>query len=85
MENNPNTKKKKEGDKKTPKFNLYWIYGIVLVALLAGQFYNFSGKVPEITEYVFLEDYLKDGEVESVLLINMFCFVKVRHFDRCIA
>ena len=71
MENNPKKKKKKkEGDKKSPKFNLYWIYGIILVALIAGQFYNFSAKIPQVKEGVFFEEFLKEGEVEKIVLIN---------------
>ncbi|MCP4125298.1 MAG: ATP-dependent zinc metalloprotease FtsH [Bacteroidetes bacterium] len=70
MENNPKMNKKKGDVKKTPKFNLYWIYGIILVALIAGQFYNFSAKIPAVKQDVFIEEFLKKGQVENVILVN---------------
>jgi cell division protease FtsH len=69
MDNNPNNKKNEEGQKK-PKFNLYWIYGIILIALVGGQFISLSNTVPKVSEYVFMEDFLKTGEVERVTIVN---------------
>lgn len=67
---NPNKKNNKKPVEKKPRFNLYWIYGIILVALIAGQFFTFSNKVERVSEYVFIEDQLKPGHVERVAIIN---------------
>jgi cell division protease FtsH len=70
MDSNPKYNKNKKEEQKKPRFNLYWIYGIILVALVAGQFISLSNTAPKVSEYVFIEDFLKKGQVERVALIN---------------
>ena len=70
MDNNPNSKKKKDEAQKKPRFNLYWIYGIILIALVAGQFISLSNALKPVSEYVFIEDFLKKGQVDKVSIIN---------------
>ncbi len=60
---------KKEGNNK-PKFNSYWIYGLIAIFLLALNVYNFTGTaVQEITWNRFAE-MVKNGDVKEVKLVN---------------
>ena len=62
---NPNT------PKKGPKFNIYWIYGLILLAILGAQLYggNFGASVPEHS-FQDLKDYLVKGQVAELKVIN---------------
>ena len=62
---NPNT------PKKGPKFNIYWIYGLILLAILGAQFYggNFGASVPEHS-FQDLKDYLVKAQVAELKVIN---------------
>ena len=69
-ENNKNTPKKK-GINTKPKFNIYWIYGILAVIFIGLQFINFGGsETKEVTMERFLTDFLKGNEVEKVNIYN---------------
>ena len=59
-------------DKPTgPKFNSYWIYGMIALFLIALQLLNVSGSSnPEINWKRF-EDMAKDGAVDKVDVINL--------------
>jgi AFG3 family protein len=69
MDENKN-KDKKDPKMKIQKFNWYWIWGFVLLALMGLWFVNqpISGKV--INEYTFTEDFLKKGKVEKLVIVN---------------
>ena len=41
---------KGDGQRKGPKFNIYWIYGIIAIVLLLAQVMNFSPEIKGITE-----------------------------------
>ncbi|MCD6011530.1 MAG: ATP-dependent metalloprotease FtsH [Flavipsychrobacter sp.] len=62
--NNPNPRK-------GPKFNIYWIYGIILLAILGAQFIggNFGGSTTEHSFQDFKEN-LNKGEVSRLVVIN---------------
>lgn len=62
-----NTKTDKPGDKK--KFNYYWIYGLLLIALLAFQFFSFDS-TEEISQRKFEQEMLLQKEVEKLEVIN---------------
>lgn len=51
---------------KKPKFNISWIYGIIIVALIAS--YLFGEKVPvkQIDSYPIFKTYVEEGHIESV-------------------
>ncbi|MCF8450127.1 MAG: ATP-dependent zinc metalloprotease FtsH [Taibaiella sp.] len=65
-ENNPGNT-----PRKGPKFNIYWIYGLILVVILGAQFYggNFSSSVTERSFRDFKE-YLDKGQVTKLVVIN---------------
>lgn len=59
--------KDKPGDKK--RFNYYWIYGLILIALLGFQFFNFDS-TKETSQRQFEQDMLLQKEVEKIDVIN---------------
>jgi len=65
LPNNPNN------PRKGPKFNVYWIYGLILLAILGAQFIggNFGVTTPEHTFQDF-KDNLAKGEVAKLTVIN---------------
>ncbi|MBI2730687.1 MAG: ATP-dependent zinc metalloprotease FtsH [Sphingobacteriales bacterium] len=73
---NPNTQPDKE--RRGPKFNIYWIYGIIAVLLLGAQFYR--GFTPDgtVTSQEFFKDtLLVNGDVTSYLVIKNKGIVRV--------
>jgi cell division protease FtsH len=56
-------------DPKKPKFNFYWIYGILAVVFIGIQFLNWGGTA-EKTDWRALKDMLMDGDVEKIILVN---------------
>lgn len=61
---------KGEGQRKGPKFNIYWIYGIIAVVLLLAQVMNFSPELKPITEKVFRDEILMPGDVLKLDLVK---------------
>ena len=62
------TKKKKET---TPKFNPYWLYGIIIVLLLGLSFFGDSGlQSTGRTNTSSFERYLNNGDIERVVIQN---------------
>ncbi len=56
-------------DPKKPKFNFYWIYGILAVVFIGIQFLNWGGTA-EKTDWRALKDMLYEGDVEKIILVN---------------
>jgi ATP-dependent metalloprotease FtsH len=85
-EENQETEKKDEGKKpggkrfpRNPKFNfnLYWIYGIIIIALIGTQF--FSGKTSDIpTTPDKFRTMLRDGDVEKIVVVNDIAHVTIK-------
>jgi len=61
-----NFQDKGKGGKKTPKFNIYWIYGVVIVGLLVSQLMNFSPELKKTTEQEFKQQMLLAGDVTKL-------------------
>ena len=61
-----NFQDKGKGGKKTPKFNIYWIYGVVIVGLLVSQLMNFSPELKKTTEQEFKQQMLLSGDVTKL-------------------
>ncbi len=63
--------KDKNGQKKSlkPKFNFYWIYGILAVVFISLQYFSFNNELKEITWNRF-EEMLLRHDVEKVVVIN---------------
>ncbi len=55
---------------KKPKFNIYWVYGIVAFILIAVQFIDFGGSTENITWHRFENDMLKPKDVDKVVIVN---------------
>jgi len=70
-----NELKNKEKEKKTPpkkrnfKNNIFWVYGIVFLGILAIQFFNFSG-TPETVQWTFVRDLISNKEVYRISVVN---------------
>jgi cell division protease FtsH len=57
--------------KKGPKFNIYWIYVLIALALLAMNFFEpFHSKPQEISFQDFAKNYLADNDVAKLDVIN---------------
>jgi len=56
---------------KPPKFNFMWIYGIIIVAILAVQFLMSANPSRTITFQKFENEMLKPGDVEKVVAYKM--------------
>jgi cell division protease FtsH len=52
---------------KPPKFNIMWIYGIVILSILAIQFFMSGSSASLITYQKFENQMLKSGDVEKVI------------------
>src|SRR5271155_2335251 len=56
--------------KKGPKFNIYWIWGIIAVILIAVEYFGpFSPDARQTGEFEFRKNMLAKGDVEKIELI----------------
>lgn len=60
----------KPGGKPKFNFNFYWIYGIIIVAIIGTQFMNWGGGERKTSRDYFLNTMLKEGDVEKIVVIN---------------
>lgn len=61
----------KKGDKKPPKFNAYWIYGIIAVIFIVVQYYISNTKGPVETTWKEVKStMLADGDIERIVVVN---------------
>jgi cell division protease FtsH len=67
--NNPVNKSGVPGNGK-PKFNIYWVYGLILVGFLFMQFFKFGNHIEEIDWYKFETEMLIPRDVEKIEIIN---------------
>ncbi len=75
QEENKNQQGDQEGDEnkpnKGPKFNYYWIYGLIAVVLLGMQFiYSSQTGAKEIDWKEFEQDMLQAHDVEKLVVVN---------------
>ena len=74
--NNNNQNKNNSNSKNTnnkggkPKFNIYWVYGLIALTLIGLQLFSFSPGPKEISMQEFERDMLKNGDVEKIEVIN---------------
>jgi len=52
-----------------PKFNSYWIIGIILLAMIGLQFLGSGNKLKEIDSNRFFQ-VLKEGDIEKIVIVN---------------
>ena len=67
MEDNRNNV---EGKPSGPKFNSYWIYGMIALFLIALQLFNVSSGGNKEIDWLRFKDMAKDGAVENVDVVN---------------
>ncbi|MBW8685832.1 ATP-dependent zinc metalloprotease FtsH [Chitinophaga rhizophila] len=70
MERGNNFNKGDKSPKKGPKFNIYWVYAFIGVALLAMNFANFGAGPKELSFQEFQLNYLKPGDVDRLVVVN---------------
>lgn len=73
MEDNQN--KPKQGPPRInpprpPRFNIYWVYGLILVVLLIIQFFPFSRSAKLISFEEFNQNMLQTEEVDRLVVVN---------------
>ncbi len=51
---------------KKPKFNIFWIYGLIILALIAFNFMGDKTSVKQIDSYPVFKDYVLKGYIESI-------------------
>ena len=70
----PDNKKKKGsplGDgPKMPKFNIYWIYGLIAISLLSARFFQTAPDIITTSELEFKQVMLTGGDVEKIDLVQ---------------
>jgi cell division protease FtsH len=69
----PENKKKKSplGDgPKMPKFNIYWIYGLIAISLLSARFFQTAPDIMTTSELEFKQVMLTGGDVEKIDLVQ---------------
>ena len=59
-----------KGGTPKPKFNVYWIYGIIGLAIIGTYFLNMGTKAEEITRQQFEREMLQSYDVEKVVIVN---------------
>ncbi|MBT8261936.1 MAG: ATP-dependent zinc metalloprotease FtsH [Bacteroidia bacterium] len=61
----------KKPEIKKPRFNAYWIYAAIIMIFLGIQFFGGSSwSQPEKTTQAEFENFLRDGDVEKIEIIN---------------
>jgi len=65
----PDDKSGKGGPVK-PKFNVYWIYGIIGLAIIGTYFLNMGSKAEVITRQEFEREMLQSYDVEKIVIVN---------------
>jgi AFG3 family protein len=58
------------GDSKPPKFNYYWIYGIIALLLLGLNFYQFSNPNTKKMDRNVFTSALKNQDIEKLEVVN---------------
>ncbi len=53
-----------------PKFNVYWIYGIIALAIIGTYLLNMRGGPEEISWQHFEKDILSTHDVEKIVIVN---------------
>ena len=65
-----NKQSNNNSNKKLPKFNFYWIYGIVAVVLIGINLMNFNGFYTKKIEENQLWEWIDKQKVQQVEIVN---------------
>ncbi len=55
---------------KNPKFNYYWIYGLLALLLIGFQIFTFRSSNADVTNEQDFYQMVKDGDVEKIVIVN---------------
>src|SRR4249919_3354969 len=66
-----------KNQRRSPRFNIYWVYGIIALILIGYQFFKFSPDSTATTESDFIDSMLLKGDVESYALVKNKDLVRV--------
>ncbi len=53
-----------------PKFNVYWVYGLIILAIILLQFFSVDNNATEVSWSKFRDEMLRQGDVEKVIIVN---------------
>ena len=53
-----------------PKFSIYWIYGLIILAFLSINFFNFGNRAVQIDWDTFRKEMLSQGDVKKIVVVN---------------
>ncbi|MFO7828484.1 MAG: ATP-dependent zinc metalloprotease FtsH [Bacteroidales bacterium] len=70
QQNNNNNSSNSNNKGNKPKFNIYWVYGLIALVFIGVQLFSFSPGPKEITMQEFERDMLKNGDVEKIEVVN---------------
>ena len=63
--------------RKTPKFNIYWIYGIIFAVLIGSTLIKNNPDITKVTEQEFRDEMLAKGDVQKIELVRNKDLVRV--------
>jgi len=71
----PDNKSNKQGSPmgqgpKLPKFNIYWVYGLIALSLLSARFFQMAPDITTTTEQEFKQVMLLHGDVERLDFVD---------------
>jgi cell division protease FtsH len=71
----PDNNSKKQGSPmgqgpKLPKFNIYWVYGLIAISLLSARFFQMAPDITTTTEQEFKQVMLLHGDVERLDFVD---------------
>jgi len=67
----PDNNSNKQGQgPKLPKFNIYWIYGLIAISLLSARFFQMAPDITTTTEQEFKQVMLLHGDVERLDFVD---------------
>jgi cell division protease FtsH len=71
-DNNTNQQNSNKGNdkKQFPKFNIYWVYALIAVFIIALNFMNLGAGPQEITYQEFKRKMLDNNDVQKIVVIN---------------
>lgn len=71
-QNNQSSPDGKQNQPKGPRFNIYWIYGIIVLVLVGMTMFgnNYSSVVESHSFYDFQNNYLNKGLVDKIIIVN---------------
>ncbi len=62
---------------KSPKFNISWIYGLIIAVLIGSYFFNDNTPIKEVP-YSTFEEYVKNGMVERISVFSAKNYLEAR-------